>query len=58
MTSIPHYIQALEAYIERSGARLVASAVTRVRSRAGFTVDLITLRADLSPRAGTADAGP
>jgi len=49
MTSIPHCIQALEAYIEGSGARLVRSALPEC-IQGGVYVDLITLRADLSPR--------
>jgi hypothetical protein len=49
MTSIPHCIEALEAYIERSGARLARGALPEwIQGR--VVVDLITLRADLSPR--------
>ena len=49
MTSIPHCIRVLEAYIERSGARLVRGTLPEcIQGRVDF--DLITLRADLSPR--------
>jgi hypothetical protein len=48
MTSIPHCIQALEIYIEHSGARLQrASLPPCVHGR--IYRDLITLRADLDP---------
>ena len=49
MTSIPHYILALEAYIARSGARLARGPLPEcIQGRVFF--DLITLRADLSPQ--------
>jgi len=49
MTSIPHCIHALEAYIERSGARLAREGLPEcVHGRINF--DLITLRTDLTPK--------
>jgi hypothetical protein len=48
MATILDYIQSLEAYAERSGARLVRSALPgSVHGR--VSCDLITLRADLDP---------